>query len=589
MPSREKFFLRLLLYQVPGPTSFEDLKSVFIDGQRVVCATYQEACIKRGLTEDDSAAETAFNEAFLTIKNDFLLRSFFVNLIIHQLASDPWGLFQKFKKELCAPEMHKANIDEPNDHMINDILKELKTLFESQDKDMADFIGEKNMPKDIPKEKVEAREILDEINFDVDVQAKMAENHYALLNKDQKHFVDTILHAIKFQKPGIFAVEANGGCGKTFCINTILATLRAQGNIALATATTGQAATLFDRGRTIHSKTKAPIKLDAASLCNFKPNSPTAKLIKRAVLMVMDEYTIGHKHLYETISRSFQNLLENDLPYGGKIMLHSGDWKQILPVVQGGSRADIVEATLKCSKLWDHMQVFQLTENVRIKNAKSDDAAQYDQYLISVGTGKIQTHSEVGEFMIKIPDEMKSDTNDLKSFVHEIFPNLQIKIKSGLENRDVLGPNWNQFIHERAIICARNQDVEEINNICLDLMEGDVMEYLSADRCIHKKDEINFPIEFLNSLTPPSCPSHKLVLKVGAPLILMRNIDAVNGHVNGAQYNIIGLGKGFIHARLAVGPYINGPKPEILIPRIKFHPEDRKLPFEFQRIQFPVR
>ena len=587
--SREKFFLRLLLYKVKGATSFEDLKTVTLNGEKFVCATYQEACIKRGLTEDDSAAENAMNEAFLNIKNDFLLRSFFVNLMIHYLASDPWGLFQKFKKELCAPEMREANIEEPNDQIVNDVLKELKNLFEAQNKDMAKFIGEENMPKDIPKEREEAREIVDETNFDVDIQAKIAEDQYVLLNKDQRHLVDTILEAIKSGKPGIFAVEANGGCGKTFCITTILAKLRAQGLIALAMAVTGQAATFFDRGRTIHSKLKVPIKLDASTLCSFKPNSATAKLVKRASLMVFDEYTIGHKHVYETIDRSFQNLMENDLPYGGKIILHSGDWKQILPVLQGGSRADIVEATLKCSKIWDHIQVFQLTENVRIKNAKSDDAAQYDQYLISVGEGKIETNSDIGEFMIKTPDKMISVSKDLKGFVDEIFPNLRMKIKRGLEERDILGPNWNQFVHKRAIICARNQDVEDINQICLDEMEGDEMEYLSADNCIHKKDDINFPTEFLNSLTPNSCPQHRLVLKVGAPIILMRSIDAINGHVNGAQYNVIGLGKNYIHAQLAVGPYVNGPKPEILIPKIKFLPEDRKLPFEFQRIQFPVR
>ena len=88
--------------------------------------------------------------------------------------------------------------------------------------------------------------------------------------------------------------------------------------IALAMATTGQAATHFDRGRTIHSKTKVPIKLDAHSLCNFKPKSATAELIRRASLMIFDEYTIGHKHLYETMDRSFRNLLESDKPYGGK-------------------------------------------------------------------------------------------------------------------------------------------------------------------------------------------------------------------------------------------------------------------------------
>ena len=65
--------------------------------------------------------------------------------------------------------------------------------------------------------------------------------------------------------------------------------------------------------------------------------------------------------------------------------------------------------------------------------------------------------------------------------------------------------------------------------------------------------------------------------------------NCILGHVNGAQYNVLGVNKSFIHARLAVGPYVNGPKAELLIPRIKFHPEDRKLPFEFQRLQFPVR
>ena len=81
----------------------------------------------------------------------------------------------------------------------------------------------------------------------------------------------------------------------------------------------------------MHFKLKAPIKLDEHSRCNFKPNSATAEIVKRAKLMVFDEYTMGHKNLYETIHRSFCDLLESDLAYGGKVILHSGDWKQILP------------------------------------------------------------------------------------------------------------------------------------------------------------------------------------------------------------------------------------------------------------------
>ena len=52
---------------------------------------------------------------------------------------------------------------------------------------------------------------------------------------------------------------------------------------------------------------------------------------------------------------------------------------------------------------------------------------------------------------------------------------------------------------------------------------------------------------------------------------------------------MINFNKSFIHAKLAVGPYVGKPNSDIMIPRIKFFPEDQKIPFEWQRIQFPVR
>ena len=66
-------------------------------------------------------------------------------------------------------------------------------------------------------------------------------------------------------------------------------------------------------------------------------------------------------------------------------------------------------------------------------------------------------------------------------------------------------------------------------------MEGQPMVYRSADRCIHTKDQTAYPTEFLNKITPSSTPHHVLVLKEGAPITLLRNMDPENGHVNGAQ------------------------------------------------------
>ena len=70
------------------------------------------------------------------------------------------------------------------------------------------------------------------------------------------------------------------------------------------------------------------------------------------------------------------------------------------------------------------------------------------------------------------------------------------------------------------------------------------------------------------------------------PIMLMRNLDPIHGHCNGARYYIKNLKPNMIHAVLAVGPHKGE---EIFIPRIKFLPEDKTLPFEFERKQFPVR
>ena len=91
-------------------------------------------------------------------------------------------------------------------------------------------------------------------------------------------------------------------------------------------AISAQAATLFDGGRTVHFKLKVPIKLGPQTLCNFQERSATAELVRRSSLFIIDEYTLGDKRVFETIDRSFRELLQNDQPYGGKIFLHSGDW-----------------------------------------------------------------------------------------------------------------------------------------------------------------------------------------------------------------------------------------------------------------------
>ena len=193
---REKFFLRLLLHHVPGAKCFEDLRTIDNpNGEKEICGTFQDACIKRHLTENDEEAENAMSTAFNNIKNDQVLKNFYVMLMIHQMAASPWTIFQKFKSELCSDQMYKANVNGPTEEMINNVLLELKILFEYQDKDMADFIGKENMPIEVSKEKAEAQEYQAEIDYNTEMESEKAEKNIVMLNDGQKEFVQTILQA----------------------------------------------------------------------------------------------------------------------------------------------------------------------------------------------------------------------------------------------------------------------------------------------------------------------------------------------------------------------------------------------------------
>ncbi len=79
-------------------------------------------------------------------------------------------------------------------------------------------------------------------------------------------------------------------------------------------------------------------------------------------------------------------------------------------------------------------------------------------------------------------------------------------------------------------------------------------------------------------------PPHRLALKVGTCIILIRNLSIDDGHCNGTRYIIVHLTKHFIKARRLNG----GQNSEILIPRIPMISKEADFPVRFKRLQFPV-
>jgi hypothetical protein len=83
---------------------------------------------------------------------------------------------------------------------------------------------------------------------------------------------------------------------------------------------------------------------------------------------------------------------------------------------------------------------------------------------------------------------------------------------------------------------------------------GDEMVYHSFDRAVDDPHNY-YPEEFLNTLTPNGLPPHVLKLKIGCPVILLRNIDPANGLCNGTRLIIRGFQKNTIDAEIMLGQH----------------------------------
>ena len=135
--------------------------------------------------------------------------------------------------------------------------------------------------------------------------------------------------------------------------------MRLQGYIALATASSGIAATLLAGGRTAHSTFRLPLDLvvNETPICSIRKNSSEGELMKTARLIVIDECSMLHKRAFEAIDRMLQDLRDNNKVFGGVTLLIAGDFRQCLPVVPSGTSADQLYACLKASYLWNSVQV----------------------------------------------------------------------------------------------------------------------------------------------------------------------------------------------------------------------------------------
>uniref|UniRef100_A0A6N2MFD4 ATP-dependent DNA helicase n=1 Tax=Salix viminalis TaxID=40686 RepID=A0A6N2MFD4_SALVM len=421
---------------------------------------------------------------------------------VHGLACKAHGLLgddkECLKLSVRQEQLHHHRNLDSFSLLKNYVLYELEKLFNASATTLQDH--SLPMPNGQLLKEITNKLLREELDYDLSELRSQHSLNFASLNHGQRVIYDSIIAAIFAKKQALVFVHGHGGTGKTFLWHTIINCVRSESLIVLAVASSGIASLLL-------------------------PN-------------VWDEAPMVNKCCLEALDCSMRDVLSEgtnynkDLPFGGKTILLGGDFRQILPVIPGGTKEQIINASLTSSILWPKFTVLTLTENMRLSTdglslAEKAEIRDFSKWILSVGNGQISDLTSLGE-----ADE---------SFVTIPF---HLLLQASCDPiPTIIDPG---YYKERAIVTTKNTTVAEINDFVLRITPGTKRVYLSVDSVSTSSTETDdasslYPIEYINQLEFNGVPSHELALKVGTPVMLLRNISPSIGLCNGTRLIITQL------------------------------------------------
>jgi len=338
----ELFHLRLLLLHVKGAQSYEAMRTV----NGVLLPTFQAACMQMGLIADDTEWTRCLEECVLIGSSWQLLRLFSL-ILAYCHPSQPATLFDNFKEYMAADRLYHEH--GPNTPLTADIEDDLLRDIDNQLSTLGTNLKTCNLRVPAPGPTSTIPTLIRNARLNpIEREAASARSQLKVqsMNPAQLDIYNTLYQDLQVIKAAsaeptvlvadphnahCYFISAAAGTGKTFVQTALLDNSRGTLNgIALATASTGIAATLFPMGQTSHKLFSIPIEIFEDSLCNIPHQSPLARLLKLCDFIIWDEAPSQHKYNFMAVDRTLRMLTNHtQIPFGGKLFIASGDFRQV--------------------------------------------------------------------------------------------------------------------------------------------------------------------------------------------------------------------------------------------------------------------
>ncbi|GKA89593.1 DNA helicase [Tanacetum coccineum] len=205
--------------------------------------------------------------------------------------------------------------------------------------------------------------------------------------------------------------------------------------------------------------------------------------------------------------------------------------------------------------------------------------------LIEESLCRITKNSHLGKLLADT-DLIIWDEAILKENMRLARPYISLEERS-MHSSNTVGSNTST----KSDCCPKNETADLVNSKVLDMVPGESRTYMSLDEAIPTgnngaETEMLYPVEHLNTLKLPGFPPHHLELKVGTPVMLLRNVNLAGGLCNGTRMIVRQLMTKLIEVQIITGTRVGE---KVFIHRIPLTHKDPNLPFIFKRRQFPIK
>eukprot|EP00899_Mesostigma_viride_P008532 jgi/Mesvir1/17680/Mv10236-RA.2 len=558
------FRLSVLLLKRPG-TSFQSLRTV--DGVEM---TYERACRQLGLLEDDNEAVETMRQATKRFCLPHQVRRLFAVLVLQKLAT-PEQLW-KFKDEMS------------RDHVFNayDVRRgwgtALKRAVPRMDRDVALARTLAYLDRRLGAQGYNVWELEPEINEQrlagVDVCRSRdfgAPEEEVIEPPDTSKFLleqslayNFIMGCVNGDRPQrrLF-VDGPAGTGKTTVLNAVMQECARTGREVIPMAFTGVASLQLRGGRTSHFCCGFPLAMELEHGSGISKESERGRALIRAGAIIVDEVGMMNKNLVHSMDRLLRDLMgKRDEPFGGKLVVFAGDFRQVAPVVEGAGPSATLDASVTNSSLWPGVTRLSLTTNHRSKNDP-----KYCDMLLEVGGDRVacvpvpDSRTGVAVPMVPLPLVPRVDTEE--ELLNHAFP-------------DVYDSH---HCMQSAVVVATNAKRDEINKKMLERLRGNVKTAHSYDALKDESHKTEVPHQTLNMVRQAGVPEHQLEWKPGAVAMLTRNLSHRDGLLNGTRVVLVDERQFVFIVRTLDGRVF-------AIPRIKFTIAGDK--FTIVRTMYPI-